>query len=129
MVNELENLIGYQFKDKSLIKRALTHSSYANEFGNKFLSYERLEFLGDSILGLVTSEYIYKNFPRLPEGELTKLKSVYLDSSCVFLINCLTAFTALSYESNLAHLAVMSVQPGIFMHSGGIVYGSIGVIK
>lgn len=76
MTEELEKKIGYKFKDKKLLKIALTHSSYANESGGKFVSYERLEFLGDSVLGLITSDYIFKTFPNLPEGELTKLRSV-----------------------------------------------------
>ncbi len=76
MTEELEKKIGYKFKDRKLLKIALTHSSYANESGGKFVSYERLEFLGDSVLGLITSDYIFKTFPNLPEGELTKLRSV-----------------------------------------------------
>ena len=76
MTEELEKKIGYKFKDRKLLKIALTHSSYANESGGKFVSYERLEFLGDSVLGLITSDYIFKTFPNLPEGELTKLRAV-----------------------------------------------------
>lgn len=74
-MDELENRIGYEFKNKKFIKIALTHSSYANESGGKLASYERLEFLGDSVLSLVTSNYIFKNFPDLPEGDLTKLRA------------------------------------------------------
>ena len=67
---ELEKKLGYKFKDEKLLIRALTHSSYANE--NKTKSYERLEFLGDSILGFICSRYLYRNFPNMPEGDLTK---------------------------------------------------------
>lgn len=74
-MDELEKTIGYKFKDRKLLKIALTHSSYANECGGRIHSYERFEFLGDSVLGLITSDYIFKNFPSLPEGELTKLRS------------------------------------------------------
>ncbi|MBR2579515.1 MAG: ribonuclease III [Clostridia bacterium] len=74
-MDELEKTIGYKFKDRKLLKIALTHSSYANESGGRLHSYERLEFLGDSVLGLITSDYIFKNFPNLPEGELTKLRA------------------------------------------------------
>ncbi len=74
-MDELEKRISYKFKNKKLLKMALTHSSYANESGGKFSSYERLEFLGDSVLGLVTSNYIFENFPDFPEGELTKLRA------------------------------------------------------
>lgn len=68
--NQLEKKIGYRFRNKELLITALTHSSYANE--HKCNSYERLEFLGDSVLGFVTAEYLYNNFPELPEGRLTK---------------------------------------------------------
>ncbi len=69
-LEEYEKLIGYEFRDKSLLETALTHSSYANE--HKVKSYERLEFLGDAILDFVAGEYLFEKFPSLPEGELTK---------------------------------------------------------
>lgn len=74
-MEKLEDKIGYKFNNQKLLKIALTHSSYANESGGKLESYERLEFLGDSILGMVTSEYIFKNYPQYPEGSLTKLRA------------------------------------------------------
>ncbi len=65
----LEREIGYEFKDKNLIKRALTHSSYANEQKiNKLGDYERLEFLGDAVLELVSSEFFYHKYPDLLES-------------------------------------------------------------
>lgn len=70
-----EKVIGYEFKNKSLLQTALTHSSYANE---KHLSgdcNERLEFLGDSVLGIITAEYFYHNLNHLPEGEMTKKRA------------------------------------------------------
>lgn len=67
--------IGYEFKDESLLIRALTHSSYANESGGKFESNERLEFLGDSVLGFITAEFFFAREQDLPEGELTKLRA------------------------------------------------------
>lgn len=70
---ELQKKIGYKFKDESLLKRALTHSSYANE--KRCASNERLEFLGDSVLSLLTSEFLFEHYRRLPEGELTKLRA------------------------------------------------------
>lgn len=72
---ELENLLGYKFKNINLLENALTHSSYANECKKGHSSNERLEFLGDSVLSIIVSDYIYKNFPNLPEGELTRLRS------------------------------------------------------
>lgn len=73
---ELEKTIGYHFHNIGLLETALTHSSYANEHhGQSCESYERLEFLGDSILGLVTAEFLYHYEPRLPEGRMTKLRA------------------------------------------------------
>lgn len=76
MIKDLEEAIGYRFKNITLLQNALTHSSYANErWHNSLLSNERLEFLGDSILGMVVAEYLYKQFPDRPEGELTKMRA------------------------------------------------------
>jgi ribonuclease-3 len=72
-LKEICKKIGYQFKNEQLLTAALTHSSYANE--NRTESYERLEFLGDSILSFVVSGYLYKNYPNLPEGEMSKLRA------------------------------------------------------
>ncbi len=71
----LEQKIGHEFKDKSLLKLALTHSSYANETGAPGHCNERLEFLGDSVLSIIVSEYIFSTFRNRPEGELTKLRA------------------------------------------------------
>lgn len=72
----LEARIGYTFKNKALLTTALTHSSYANEnHGAKVQSYERMEFLGDSILGLVTAEFLFNNAKQLPEGRMTRLRA------------------------------------------------------
>lgn len=70
----LEEKIEYKFKDTSLLKEALTHSSYANEKGNMMCN-ERMEFLGDAVLSIVSAEYLYKKFPTTPEGKLSKLRS------------------------------------------------------
>ena len=71
----LEENLRYEFKNKKLPINALTHSSYANDARDGVSSNERLEFLGDSVLSIVVSEYIYKEFNNLPEGELTKLRA------------------------------------------------------
>lgn len=71
----LEEKIGHKFKNKELLLTALTHSSYANEKHDRSLSYERLEFLGDSILGLVSAEFLYSHKPALPEGRMTRLRA------------------------------------------------------
>lgn len=76
MLKELEQALGYTFKDKNLLLNALTHSSHANEiYHNSLRSYERLEFLGDSILGFVVADYLYRNFPERPEGQLTRTRA------------------------------------------------------
>ena len=76
MINELETAIGYRFHNIQLLRSALTHSSYANErWHNSLLSNERLEFLGDSVLGMLVAEYLYRTFPDRPEGELTRMRA------------------------------------------------------
>lgn len=74
-MQELEKNLNYKFNNIALLKNALTHSSYANEVRNGTTSNERLEFLGDSVLSIIVSDYIFNNFPKLPEGELTKLRA------------------------------------------------------
>ncbi len=76
MLSDLEKAIGYRFKNIALLQNALTHSSYANErFHDSLKSNERLEFLGDSVLGMVTAEYLYRNFSNRPEGELSRMRA------------------------------------------------------
>ncbi len=76
MLSKLEDALGYVFHDKELIRTALSHTSYANEvYKDTLRSYERLEFLGDSILGFATAEYLYHTFPTKLEGELTKIRA------------------------------------------------------
>ena len=76
MINELEKAIGYQFRNITLLQNALSHSSYANErWHDSLKSNERLEFLGDSILGMLVADYLYRNFPDRPEGELTRMRA------------------------------------------------------
>ena len=76
MIKDLEVALGYRFQNISLLQNALAHSSYANErWHDSLKSNERLEFLGDSILGMAVAEYLYKNFPDRPEGELTRMRA------------------------------------------------------
>lgn len=76
LLSDFEEKLGYSFQNKELLKNALTHSSYANEHRREGLtSNERLEFLGDAILGLVVAEHLYRTHPDKPEGELTKLRA------------------------------------------------------
>lgn len=74
-MKNLEEKLGYKFKNINLLENALTHSSYANEVRDGTSSNERLEFLGDSVLSIIVSEFIYKKFANQPEGELTKLRA------------------------------------------------------
>lgn len=76
MIKDLETAIGYRFSDITLLQNALSHSSYANErYHDSLKSNERLEFLGDSILGMIVAEHLYRNFPNRPEGELTRMRA------------------------------------------------------
>ncbi len=76
MMKDLEAAIGYHFHNISLLQNALAHSSYANErWHDSLKSNERLEFLGDSILGMLVADYLFRNFPDRPEGELTRMRA------------------------------------------------------
>ena len=76
MIRDLEQALGYHFRNITLLQNALTHSSYANErWRDSLASNERLEFLGDSILGMITAEHLYRTFPNRPEGELSRIRA------------------------------------------------------
>ena len=84
-MEDLQKRIGYTFKNTDLLTEALTHSSYANEHKAKHIKYnERLEFLGDAVLSIVVSDYIFKHCPELPEGELTKLRASLVCEKTLF---------------------------------------------
>ena len=85
-IQQLQKKIQYTFKNPELLHRALSHSSYVNERQNEHQSNERLEFLGDSVLGFITAEYYYSQFKAYPEGDLTKLRAAMVceKSLCVF---------------------------------------------
>lgn len=74
-MTELEQALGYGFRDREFLETALTHSSYANERHGGAVSNERLEFLGDSVLGHLVADHIYRNFPHMPEGGMTRLRA------------------------------------------------------
>ena len=75
-LKELEEIIGYKFKNRHYLEQAMTHSSYANEKKlGKLGCNERLEFLGDAVLELISSDFLYREFPQVPEGELTKKRA------------------------------------------------------
>ena len=97
MIKDLEEALGYRFKNITLLQNALTHSSYANErWHDSLRSNERLEFLGDSILGMTVAEHLYRNFPERPEGELTRMRADMV---------CETSLAKVAAQINLgAHL-------------------------
>ena len=75
-MKNLEERLGYQFQNRTLLENALTHSSYANEHRDAGMpSNERLEFLGDSVLGMVVADHLYREHPQMPEGELTRTRA------------------------------------------------------
>lgn len=87
--------IKYEFKNPFLLETAMTHSSYANEHRNEHAHHnERLEFLGDSVLGFITADYLFGHFPDLPEGELTKLRAAVV---------CEGALCEIAKELDIAH--------------------------
>lgn len=78
-LDELQRRLGYSFKNEAYLEQALSHSSYSHETGARnhhLLCNERLEFLGDSVLSIITSDYLYRTFPQLPEGHLSRMRSV-----------------------------------------------------
>lgn len=83
-LEKLENSIGYKFKNKQLLENALTHTSYAYE--KHIASNEKLEFLGDSILEFISSKYLYNNFPKLSEGEMTKVRATIVCEESLYKI-------------------------------------------
>ena len=94
-MKQLEEKIGYKFHDKELLKRALTHTSYAYE--NNVESNEKLEFLGDSILEFVSSIYLYNNYPNLREGEMTKVRATVVCEKSLYKIAILHNFSDFLY--------------------------------
>ena len=87
-LKNLEKKLNYNFKKRDLLEKALTHSSFVNENDMKsFESNERLEYLGDAVLGLVIGEYFYKNFPEDNEGSLTKMRAESVNEKVLFFIS------------------------------------------
>ena len=84
-LEKLQENLGYRFRDESLLRGALYHSSYANEYRNEnIVSNERLEFLGDAVLGFVSAEFLYSRFPHAPEGELTRIRAALVREESLF---------------------------------------------
>ena len=88
-MRELEEKLGYRFRDIGLLEHALTHSSYANEHRSSGItSNERLEFLGDSVLGMVVAEYLFDAHPDMPEGELTRTRAALVCEASLYEVAC-----------------------------------------
>ena len=84
-IKGLQEKLGYLFRDESLLRAALYHSSYANEHrAQQIASNERLEFLGDAVLGFVTAEFLFRRFPEAPEGELTRTRAALVREESLF---------------------------------------------
>ena len=94
-MDKVEESIGYNFKDKNLLKTALTHTSYAYENGVE--SNEKLEYLGDSILEFISSKYLYLNYPKLKEGEMTKVRAAVVCEKSLYKIAKLHNFSDFLY--------------------------------
>ncbi len=88
-MRELEEKLGYRFRNIGLLEHALTHSSYANEHRSSGItSNERLEFLGDSVLGMVVAEYLFETHPNMPEGELTRTRASLVCETSLYEVAC-----------------------------------------
>ena len=98
-LEQLENTINYEFQNKELLQRAVTHKSFPNENPDLDIkNNERLEFLGDSVLNLVISTYIFSKFPDYPEGKLAKMKAILVSS---------TILANISRKLNLNHFVLL----------------------
>ncbi len=114
-LEKFEENIGYSFKDKKLLRNALTHTSYANE--QNVTSNEKLEFLGDAVLEFITSEYLYKNYRHLKEGEMTKVRASVVCEESLYKIAIRHNFSDFLYlgKSELSNGKV--VRPAILADS------------
>ena len=112
---KIEKEIGYEFKNKQLLETALTHTSYAYE--NKKQRNEKLEFLGDSILEFVSSEYIYHNYPNLKEGEMTKVRASVVCEDSLQKIAKMHNFSDFLYLGKSERTSQKEVRPAIMADS------------
>ncbi len=114
-LEKLENDIGYKFKNKNLLVNALTHTSYAFERHTE--SNEKLEFLGDSILEFISSKYIYRNFPNLKEGEMTKVRATVVCEDSLYKIAKKHNFSDFLYLGKSERTNNKEVRPAIMADS------------
>ena len=114
-IEKAEESIGYKFKNKELLKTAFTHTSYAYE--NNVESNEKLEYLGDSILEFVSSEYIYKNYENLREGEMTKVRATVVCEESLYKVAKLHNFSDFLYLGKSEQLSGGKNRPAILADS------------
>ncbi len=119
----LEKSIKYQFKNIKLLQKALTHTSYAHE--KEIESNEKLEFLGDSILEFVSSEYMYKNYPKLKEGEMTKVRATVVCEASLYKVAKLHNFSDFLYVGKSEKLSKGNEKPAIMADSVEAVIAAI----
>ena len=131
LLEELQDKIGYRFQNTDLLKQALTHSSFANEQKiNKLKDYERLEFLGDAVLELVSSEFLFRENPQMPEGQLTKLRASMvcepalaycakdIDPGSYILLGRGEEYTGGRYRSSITSDVMEAIIGAIFLDGG-----------
>ena len=114
-IEKLEKNIGYTFKNKDLLKTALTHTSYANEHAAQ--SNEKLEFLGDSILEFISSEYMYNKYTNLKEGEMTKVRATVVCEKSLYKIAKLHNFSDFLYLGKSEVITGGNKRPAILADS------------
>ncbi|MCI8412394.1 MAG: ribonuclease III [Clostridia bacterium] len=120
---EIEERIGYNFKNKELLKKALTHTSYAYEHNVE--SNEKLEFLGDSILEFISSKYIYQKYPKLKEGEMTKVRATVVCENSLYKIAKLHDFSDFLYLGKSEQVTGGKNRPAILADSVEAVIAAI----
>ena len=122
-LKELEKQLEYEFKDKELIRKALTHTSYAHE--HRIESNEKLEYLGDSILEFVSSEFLYKNYNNLKEGEMTKVRATVVCEKSLYEIAKSHNFSDFLYLGKSEKLSGGQNRPAILADSVEAVIAAI----
>ena len=122
-LEEFENDIGYKFKNIDLLKKAFTHTSYAHE--HKVESNEKLEFLGDAILEFTVSNYLYQNYNKLKEGEMTKVRATVVCENSLYKIATKYNFEKLLFLGKSEKLSGGSRKPAILADSVEAVIAAI----
>lgn len=122
-MEKIEQKLGYEFQSKELLKKALTHTSYAYE--KNIESNEKLEYLGDSILEFITSKYLYFNYPKLTEGEMTKVRASVVCEKSLYKIAKLHNFSDFLYLGKSEQLSGGKNRPAILADSVEAVIAAI----